>query len=72
MEMGNTKTNLKQGDWVLYNGKPRQVSKFMPFGPNEQTPAVIADARFDLVELAGIKKPVYVSQVQIMRLEAAS
>lgn len=62
----------KQGDWVIYNDKPRQVYRFLPFAPTETTPAVIADPRFDMVELFGIKSPIYTSRVQRMIIEEVS
>jgi len=58
---------LKTGDWVLYRGRPRQVSKFLPYNFPELE--VEADSRYDMVELEGLTKSVYVRDVQIMRIE---
>ena len=58
-----------QGDWVLYNGRPRQVYKFLPFGPTPDTPAVKADPRYDMIELVELKKPVYARDVQKLIVE---
>lgn len=58
---------LKQGDWVLYKGKPREVYKFHPFGgPNCPTPELERDPRYDLIELMSLKTPVRPHEVQRM------
>lgn len=66
----NNNTILRSGDWVLYNGKPRQVRNFTPYDYPEL--GIEPDPRFDMAELSGIKKPVYVRNVRVMRVEEES
>jgi hypothetical protein len=61
---------LQMGDWVLYNGKPREVCKFYPFGgPDCATPGIERDPRYDMVEVVGIKALIPIRNIQRMTVE---
>lgn len=61
---------IKSGDWVMYNGKPREVYKVYPFGGKDCiTPEIERDPRYDLVEVLGIKSVLPVQAVRRMIIE---
>jgi hypothetical protein len=61
---------IKMGDWVMYNGKPREVYKFYPYGgPNCATPNIERDPRYDMVEVLGIKALIPIRNIKRMKVE---